>query len=160
MRRLFVLLACLPLTVWTAAAAPGSLPLTGDWLTEGGDGVIRVETCTEGLCGRIVGIKRDPGEPMPRDVNGAPQCGLTILTIDPTPEDGVWHGNVTDPRNGTAYHAEVRMDSQGNLLMRGYILIPLLGETQTWQPFIGRFGPECQFVAGDGRSDAPPLPSG
>lgn len=125
-------------------------PIAGDWLTEGGDGVIQIAPCPQGLCGRIVGITRDPGEPMPVDVNGAPQCGLTILTISPEAQDGVWHGQVTDPRNGKAYNAEIRINPRGRLLMRGYIGIPLLGQTQVWQRFIGRIGNECRFMQGNG----------
>ena len=139
------------LSLLTPAAAVTVLPpIAGDWLTEGGDGIIQIAPCAAGLCGRVVGISRAEGEPMPVDVKGAPQCGLTILTINPQAEGGVWHGEVTDPRDGTAYKAEVRMNARGQLLMRGYILIPLLGQTQVWQRFIGHIGEECRFVQGNG----------
>lgn len=153
--RLCLLLIALLLAV-PAAAFPMQPPIVGDWLTEGGDGVIQIAPCIAGFCGRIVGITRDPGEPMPHDWRGEQQCDLTILTVDPTPDDGVWHGAITDPRNGTAYHAQLRLDPSGQLLMRGYVGIPLLGQTQTWQRFIGRFGPECAFVKGNGPRGAPP----
>lgn len=141
-----------------AASAGGGVtvlpPIAGDWLTEGGDGVIQIAPCAQGLCGRIVGITRGATEPMPVDVHGEPQCGLTILTINPDAEDGVWHGQVTDPRNGKIYSAEIRMNPRGRLLMRGYIGIPLLGQTQVWQRFIGRIGQECRFLQGNGPQGA------
>jgi uncharacterized protein (DUF2147 family) len=136
------------LAVMTGAAAPVP-PIAGDWLTEGGTGVIRIAACANssegGFCGRIVGITRKPNEPMPRDVHGASQCGLTILTIDAEPRDDAWFGHVTDPRNGAEYHAELRVNPRGRLLMRGYVAIPLLGQTQVWQRFTGHIGPECRF---------------
>ncbi len=125
-------------------------PVVGDWLTEGDDGVIQIAPCNQGLCGRIVGITRDPGDPMPVDVNGTSQCGLMILTADATPNDGVWAGRITDPRDGSVYQARLRMGADGSLLMRGFIGVPLLGKTQTWHRFIGRIGPDCRFVMGNG----------
>lgn len=149
-RPLLLLLAGL-LGLFSPANAVTVLPpIAGDWLTEGGDGVIQIAPCAAGLCGRVVGINRGPNDPMPVDVKGAPQCGLTILTIDPQAQDGVWHGEVTDPRNGTVYKAEVRMNARGRLLMRGYVVLPLLGQTQVWQRFIGHIENECRFVQGNG----------
>lgn len=152
----------LPALLWVGllfgvppAQATNEPAVAGDWLTEDGDGVIQIAPCPSGLCGRIVGITRAAGEPMPVDVDGNPQCGLTILTVDPNPQDGVWSGHVTDPRNGTAYQARLRLDAHGRLLMRGFIAIPLLGETQTWQRFIGRIGPECRFGPGDEPAGGP-----
>ncbi|MBN8875167.1 MAG: DUF2147 domain-containing protein [Rhodospirillales bacterium] len=146
MSRLLVLL--LLLFALPARAAP---PIVGDWLVEGGDGVFQIAPCAQGLCGRLVGIQRDPGDPMPVDVHGNPQCGLELLTVDPTPDDDeAWHGFITDPRSGTAYHAILRLSPHGQLLMRGYVGIPLLGQTQTWTRFIGRIGPDCRFMSGNG----------
>jgi uncharacterized protein (DUF2147 family) len=148
---LAVAFSCLAATSGRVTVLP---PIAGDWLTEGADGVIQIGPCPQGLCGRIVGIARGPTEPMPVDVHGRPQCGLTILTINPEPEGGVWHGQVTDPRNGKVYNAELRINPRGRLLMRGYIGIPLLGQTQVWQRFIGRFSGECRFIQGNGPQGA------
>jgi uncharacterized protein (DUF2147 family) len=152
------LLACLLALAHPAARAANVPPVVGDWLTEGGDGVIQIAPCAQGLCGRIVGITRAPGEPMPVDFQGKSQCGLLILTADETPIDGAWRGHITDPRNGTAYQARLRVDAQQRLLMRGFVAVPLLGETQTWPRFIGRIGPECRFVMGNGPSGPNPAP--
>ena len=72
-----------------AAAARTASPV-GTWLTENGHGVIAIAQCGDALCGRIVGINRAPTDPMPTDVNGRPQCGLTIIT-NGTPA-GTAHG--------------------------------------------------------------------
>jgi uncharacterized protein (DUF2147 family) len=125
-----------------ASAAPGSSP-SGTWWTANGHGVIAIEPCGDALCGRIVGIDRDPAEPMPTDVHGRPQCGLTIITNEKPEADGTWLGNVTDPRDGTTYHAKLWVDADGNLNLRGYIGIPLLGSTQTWRKFTGHLAPQC-----------------
>jgi len=124
------------------AVEPGS-PL-GLWLTESGDGVIEVAQCGNALCGRIVGIGRAAGEPIPTDVQGRSQCGLTIFEVE-APSHGVWTGSVTDPRNGSAYGAQLWLDHSDRLNIRGYLGIPLLGQTQTWTRYTGRLSDGCRL---------------
>ena len=80
---------------------------------------------------------------MPTDVHGQPQCGLTILTNQRRQADGSWSGEVIDPRDGGTYQAKLWLDADGNLNLRGFIGIPLLGSTQTWRPYNGRLAAGC-----------------
>jgi uncharacterized protein (DUF2147 family) len=118
----------------------------GAWLTEGGHGVIRIEPCGQYLCGAIVGIDRKPGEPMPTDNAGRPQCGLNILTSSADIQSGISEGRITDPRDGKEYKAQLWVDGTGRLHLRGYIGVPLLGKTQVWQPFSGHISDGCRFM--------------
>jgi uncharacterized protein (DUF2147 family) len=128
----------------SASATPAASPL-GTWTTANGHGVIAIAPCGDALCGRIVGIDRLPTEPMPTDVHGHSQCGLTIIKGEKPEADGTWLGEVTDPRDGTTYHAKLWLDADGNLNLRGFIGIPLLGSTETWRPFTGHLNAECGF---------------
>jgi uncharacterized protein (DUF2147 family) len=125
-----------------AGAAPPGDPV-GTWSTANGQGVIAIEQCAEALCGRIVGIGREPSAPMPTDVHGRSQCGLTIITNERREADGTWLGEVTDPRDGETYHAKIWLDAGDNLHLRGFIGIPLLGATQIWHKFAGHLTAEC-----------------
>jgi len=131
------------LAVSAAGAATRSATPVGTWLTESGHGVVEIAECGDALCGRIVGIDREPGSPMPTDVNGRPQCGLTIISNERPEADGTWLGEVTDPRDGATYQAKLWVDDSGNLHLRGFIGIPLLGSTQVWRPFSGRLTADC-----------------
>jgi uncharacterized protein (DUF2147 family) len=91
----------------------------------------------------IVGIDRKATEPMPTDVEGHSQCGLTIITNERSQPDGTWLGLITDPRDGGVYRAKLWLDEQGNLRLRGFIGIPALGSTQTWHRFSGRLTDAC-----------------
>jgi len=84
-----------------------------------------------------------PDEPIPRDVYGRSQCGLQILTMRPDGE--VWRGTIMDPRDGAVWRAEMWLGQDGNLRLRGYLGIPLLGRTQTWTPFTGRILADCRM---------------
>jgi uncharacterized protein (DUF2147 family) len=125
-----------------ASAAPEDSPL-GTWSTANGHGVIAIDRCGDALCGRIVGIARNPREPMPTDVDGRPQCGLTIITNERPQPDGTWLGHVIDPRDGGVYQAKLWLDARGNLRLRGFIGIPALGATQTWHRFTGHLTAAC-----------------
>jgi uncharacterized protein (DUF2147 family) len=147
-RRLcFAAIACCTVLMLSArageAAADARPSPVGTWLTASGKGVVEIAACGRALCGRIVGIDRAPGEPMPTDVYGQPQCGLTIITDERPSSDASWRGWVTDPRDGNTYHAELWVDASGNLNVRGYLGVPLLGETQVWHRFTGRLSVDC-----------------
>lgn len=114
----------------------------GLWQTQGG-GVIEIFRCGEFLCGSIVGIPRVPGEAIPKDSAGRSECGLTIMREVSEGQGGSWSGHITDPRDGSQYHVELWVDHRGSLHLRGYILLPLIGQTQIWRRYTGHVGPEC-----------------
>jgi uncharacterized protein (DUF2147 family) len=131
----------------TAAPAPAirtDSPL-GAWWTADGHGVVEIVRCGDALCGRIVGVDRGPEEPVPTDVHGRSQCGLTIITDEKPDMDGGWLGAVTDPRDGGRYQAKLWLDASGDLNLRGFIGIPVLGSTQTWHKFTGHLTAECRL---------------
>jgi uncharacterized protein (DUF2147 family) len=138
----FAAILAIGLAVASASAAAESSPL-GNWTTANGHGVVAIAQCGDALCGRIVGIDRKPTEPMPTDVDGRPQCDLTIITNERPQADGTWLGQVTDPRDGGVYGAKLWLDAQGNLRLRGFIGIPALGATQTWHRYTGHLTAAC-----------------
>ena len=129
----------------SASATPTTSP-AGTWLTANGHGVIAIAQCGDALCGRIVGIDREPTEPMPTDVHGRSQCGLTIITNERPTGDGTWLGEITDPRDGSTYQAKLWLDEDGNLRLRGFIGIPMLGSTQIWRKFTGHLTADCALA--------------
>ncbi len=132
--RLPALAACAAVA-FGAAASVGATPSpspTGLWLTQGRDGVIDIEACGLGLCGTIVGTST-PG-----------QCRLTIMNVDPAP-DGRWAGHITDPRNGSVWNAELWQERPDILKLRGYVVLPLLGQTQIWTRYTGRLTADCRM---------------
>jgi uncharacterized protein (DUF2147 family) len=128
-----------------AAADVADPAILGKWLTASGHGVIEIVRCENAVCGSIVGIDRTPNEPIPTDVAGKSQCGLTIIRDVAQAANDTWRGKITDPRDGATYHAILWVDNEGRLNLRGYLGIPLLGSTQVWSRFTGRLAENCRF---------------
>jgi uncharacterized protein (DUF2147 family) len=132
-----------------ATEQPSSPSPVGRWVTGPAGGVVEIDRCgAAALCGRIVGVTLDhPGDPEPTDFRGRPLCGLTIITNAEKTDVNEWTGYVTDPRNGNTYHARLSLDESGRLHMRGYVGLPLFGETVIWEPFQGSIADRCLVVA-------------
>lgn len=120
---------------------------TGEWLSEKHDGVFRIAPCGDALCGTLIGLKYGPGEPVPTAKDGRSECGLTMLTqFRPmSDEPGRWEGRILDPDTGNVYHSQIWTPSQDVLKLRGYIMIPIFGETQTWTRYHGTIGAACRM---------------
>jgi uncharacterized protein (DUF2147 family) len=91
--------------------------------------------------GTIVRMFLDPGDdPNPictkctgEDKN-QPSLGLTIIKGMKRKGMDYEDGTILDPRDGSIYHALMKVTPDGNSLMvRGYLGISILGRTQTWK---------------------------
>jgi uncharacterized protein (DUF2147 family) len=91
--------------------------------------------------GRLVKMFMQPGaqhiinacEKCTGDQKNAPMLGLTIIKGMKREGYKYQEGSILDPRDGTVYHALMEMSPDGQKLsVRGYLGIPLLGQTQVW----------------------------
>lgn len=126
------------------AHAAGTFPASpaGRWVSADRTIVLEIIPCGNKLCGQIIGIVlAHAGDPMPLDWLGHPQCGMTILQTAPVTNNATgytrWVGTLVDPRNGNVYRASIALNSNRQLLLRGYFGLPIFGLTQIWQPFSG-----------------------
>jgi uncharacterized protein (DUF2147 family) len=129
-------------------AHPSTPPTTvvGFWAQVGDDGKVGgwfyfVEK-NSAYEGRLVKMIKQPGdtaplietcEKCPGDQKDAAMLGLTIIKGMKRAGFKYDEGSILDPRDGTIYHAQMEMSPDGQkLYVRGYLGIPLLGQTQTW----------------------------
>ncbi len=116
----------------------------GRWLTANGKGVIAIAPCGDSICGKIDWLK-PPANAKPNDVpldkhnhdpalRKHPICGLQIIYgFRRDGDQRHWvEGSIYDPESGDTYHAKITLQDPNHLRLRGYILIPLLGESQIW----------------------------
>jgi uncharacterized protein (DUF2147 family) len=118
------------------AAGAQQLGITGQWNTPAGS-VVRVDHCGQQICMWIVVVSKTA--PSTVDIyNPDPAkrkrsiCGLQIGSgfVLRAPDEAR-DGTLYDPKTGKTYHGQIKLN--GNRLdLRGYVGIPLFGETQTW----------------------------
>lgn len=135
-------LAALLVVLFAAPAAASSDGLTGVWLTGKKKAAIRIYDCGEGLCGRIVWLKKplDKTGRLKRDKNNPnvasrnqPLCGVVILRGLELRKPGDWGGGtIYNPQDGQTYGGSIKVESKDTLMVRGYLGIPLLGKTEVW----------------------------
>lgn len=127
------------------ALASGS-PVIGDWVTEEG-GIISVFTCGGAICGKVAGVTDfGPDGLNHAGVGGVSTCDQVIIKDMKPNEDGLLNGTITDPTNGKVYTANMRVDDEGALRLRGYVGVPWLGQTRVWKPVKVAIGTNCHFT--------------
>ncbi len=143
-----------------AAVPARAASLVGLWLTQDHDGIMLVSACNGGLCVDIAGVILDrPSDPTPVDYRGISQCHLRLVSDARQVGPNLWKGHILDPRDGRLFGVELRLDPRGNLALRGFLGIPLLGETQTWTRYPGTVPSDCRMTtAMAGAETLPPLP--
>ncbi|MGI9200847.1 MAG: DUF2147 domain-containing protein [Woeseiaceae bacterium] len=112
----------------------------GRWLTQEGDGWIRIALVGDSLQGAIAGAP--PGSPSEREfddrnpnptLRNRPLDGLVIMTGFEFAGDGHWkNGTVYDPNSGKTYKCSITLIDDNTLKLRGYIGISLFGRSETW----------------------------
>jgi uncharacterized protein (DUF2147 family) len=111
--------------------------IVGEWLTEDKKGHVRVTKQNDGT---YIGILTwaAPAAP-PKDVNNKdpklrdrPMLGI-VLMWHLRYDDGEYvDGYIYNPENGDTYTMKAELLSRDSLKLRGYVGVPLFGETQTW----------------------------
>ena len=114
----------------------------GIWESEHGSGRIQISKNGESYNGKIVWLKDETDESgKPKlDVNNPldefksrPIKGLNVLSDFTYSNNGVWDGGtVYDPRSGKKYSCKLNISGNGQLEIRAFKGISLIGMTQTW----------------------------
>lgn len=135
---LIVLAAC----GCTQAQAKGaSNDILGLWYTEDKDGGVEIYACGDKICGRFYWLDQKPGDgPVLDDKNADASLKKRDLCRAQfmgnfTPEGGNHYsdGWIYSPRHGYNFQAEMTLIDHNTLDLHGYVLTPILGESQTWK---------------------------
>ncbi len=126
----------------TAALPAAAADVFGFWLTESKKAVVQITPCGQSACGNVVWLAE------PNDEAGKPKidknnpdaalqsralCGMAMIGDFSNDGNGEWSsGFIYDPEGGDLYKSKMRLTEEGNLYVRGYVGIPLLGKSQVW----------------------------
>lgn len=132
-----------------AAQAPSAThpkaPL-GRWITESGNLEVDIAPCTtnangdtgsQTLCGKVVRVLANrsmsaPGSDMAA-ADARPALGMTMLSDLRDSGSGAYQGEIYNRENAKTYRAKLTPAEPDQLLVRGYVGIPLFGKTQVWR---------------------------
>ena len=149
------------LVLMLASFAAQAAGIAGYWLKHGDYGnsaVIEIYASGDGFDGRIVRVQRVTfvegdrsveGEIVPQQMIGTVKAdvrnpdpalrgrailGLRIISGFRPDSATVWSGaSIYNPEDGDTYHCKATLSGDDQTLtVRGYIGVPLLGESQTW----------------------------
>jgi uncharacterized protein (DUF2147 family) len=146
-----LLVALLAMLSAFSASAQGP-SVMGTWLTASKAAQVHLAPCADTargpLCGQVVKLidpKDAGGKPMvPEEVidahnadpslRGRKVLGMMLLygftrTSDPNSFES---GTIYNGENGKTYRANITLQTDGTLRLRGYVGTPMFGETQIW----------------------------
>ena len=115
--------------------------LTGLWYTEGRDGGVELYPCGEEICGRLYwlnergeqGAARDEKNPDPKKRDRS-LCRMEFMGGFHAEGEGHYaDGWIYSPEHGEVFSAEMTLLDEDTLDLHGYVLTPILGESQTWK---------------------------
>jgi uncharacterized protein (DUF2147 family) len=120
--------------------------LIGEWWTEGRVGRIRFVRHVDGTYRGITSWRaaNAPADDSPRTdlhnhnprLRGRSTLGI-VLIWNLTYDDGSYvDGYVYNPRDGDTYRFKAQLLDENTLKIRGYMGIPLLGESQIWKRYV------------------------
>ncbi len=114
-------------------AADARSPI-GEWITEGGEGRVRIRACGQALCGII-----SAGDPKETDIHNPdagkrnrPLLGAPVL-IDMKPAAGKrWEGEIYNAKNGKTYAANISLKNADVLRVEGCVFGGLFCGGENW----------------------------
>ncbi len=140
MKKTTVLILLLVCTIAVFAQKPDAV--LGKWINSTREAHIDITKKGEKYFGKIVwlkdpkdekgNIKTDYQNPNPA-LRSKPIVGLEIIK-DFVYQDGKWtDGKIYDPKSGKTYSCNMSIRSNGDLNLRGYIGVSIIGRTETWK---------------------------
>ena len=110
--------------------------LLGTYMTDKNEGMVEITKKDGKYFGKLLWTvtpgKLDEHNP---DAKQKPEklAGKEILKGFEFDGDDLWHnGTIYDPKNGKTYNCKITRDAKGNLNVRGFIGVSLIGRTTFW----------------------------
>lgn len=135
-----MVLLCLLISSLSAFAQKDKLE--GYWLSDSKNAKIQIYRSKDSkFYGKIVWLKEPMRDGKPKvdarnpdeKLKTRPIVGLVILKgLESEGEGNYDDGSIYDPKNGKTYSCKATLRDNGELALRGYMGVSLLGRTSTW----------------------------
>lgn len=118
-----------------AAPQAGAADATGVWARPSGSSQIRISSCGNALCGKLVWLKEprnDVNNPDPAKRRN-PLLGTEIvLGMKPTGKADTWKGKVYNAEDGKTYTGYITLHGNSKMELEGCVLGGLICKGETW----------------------------
>lgn len=118
----------------------------GIWVPENELARIEVFDCSGKICGKFIWLaepNEEDGTPKIDDENPdealqtRPLMGLQLIEGFTADGPNSWTGGtIYDPESGKTYTSTMELQDKNTLVVRGYVLLPMFGQSQTWTRYI------------------------
>lgn len=110
--------------------------IIGTYMTDKNEGMVEITKREGKYFGKLLWTKTpgklDDKNPDPKQKTEK-LAGKEILKSFDFDGTDLWHnGTIYDPKNGKTYNCKINRDEKGNLNVRGFIGVSLLGRTTLW----------------------------
>lgn len=110
--------------------------LIGTYMTDKNEGMVEITKRDNKYFGKLLWTKTegklDTNNPDVK-LQSQPLRGKEILKSFDFNGSDLWHnGTIYDPKNGKTYSCKITRDEKGNLSVRGFIGVSLIGRTTLW----------------------------
>lgn len=133
MKKLILFLSLFVATTLSAQTKAGDI--IGTYMNAEGEAVIKIYETSGKYFGKLIWSKKpeklDENNPDPAK-RSQKRLGMVLMNNFVFDDDQWEDGTIYDPKNGKTYDCKVTRDAKGNLDIRGYIGISLLGRTTHW----------------------------
>ena len=134
MKKLFLLICFFAYAALPAQNKTGDI--LGTYMNPEADAIIKIYENAGKYYGKLAWIKKpeslDSNNPDPAKKTQK-KLGLVIMNNFVFDGDDTWEkGTIYDPKNGKTYDCKITRDTKGNLDVRGFIGISLIGRTSHW----------------------------
>lgn len=120
-------MALSPLALALTSVSSLAAPISGEWLTDSRDSVIKIDNCGTKMCGKIERVL-DPKLPTTdiynpdKRLRSRPIIGTLVLS-NFTGSGAEWSdGRAYDPKSGKSYRSKLQLQQNGTLKVSGCIM--------------------------------------
>ncbi|MCV0427973.1 MAG: DUF2147 domain-containing protein [Roseibium sp.] len=107
----------------------------GDWVRPNGASKIRISSCGNSLCGKLIWLKDPRNDTQNPDASkrSRPLVGVEIVqSMKPTGKTNQWKGKVYNAEDGKTYTGFIELTSTNKLKLEGCVMGGLICKGETW----------------------------
>lgn len=107
----------------------------GDWGRPNGASKIRISSCGNSLCGKLIWLREPRNDTQNPDASKRDRSlvGVQIVqSMKPTSQDNQWKGKVYNAEDGKTYTGFIKLTSANKLKLEGCVMGGLICKGETW----------------------------